>query len=61
MNTADLLTDYAAYLRTQVDLSQGRHLKVVVDAGNGMAGMTTPAVLGGERLGDLPGDHSALL
>ncbi|NDK31152.1 phosphomannomutase/phosphoglucomutase [Nesterenkonia haasae] len=56
VNTADLLTDYAAYLRTQVDLSRGRPLKVVVDAGNGMAGMTTPAVLGGERLGDLPLD-----
>nr|WP_243729131.1 phosphomannomutase/phosphoglucomutase [Nesterenkonia sphaerica] len=54
LSTADLLTDYAGYLRTQVDLSGIRPLKVAVDAGNGMAGMTTPAVLGGERLGELP-------
>src|SRR5699024_5753747 len=39
----DVLGDYAAYLRELVDLSQIRPLKIVVDAGNGMAGMTTPA------------------
>lgn len=42
----DLLPDYAAYLHSLVDLSGLRPLKVVVDAGNGMAGHTTPAVLG---------------
>ena len=42
----DVLAGYAAYLRGLVDLSGGRPLRVVVDAGNGMAGLTTPAVLG---------------
>ena len=42
----DVLGDYAAYLRSLVDLSRGRRLTVVVDAGNGMAGHTVPAVLG---------------
>ncbi len=44
----DLLGEYAAHLRSLVDLSGSRPLKVVVDAGNGMAGLTAPAVLGGE-------------
>jgi phosphomannomutase len=42
----DVLAGYAAYLRGLVDLSGIRRLRVVVDAGNGMAGLTTPAVLG---------------
>jgi phosphomannomutase len=42
----DLLTAYAEHLRSLVDLSGSRPLKVVVDAGNGMAGLTAPAVLG---------------
>jgi phosphomannomutase len=42
----EVLTGYAAYLRGLVDLSAVRRLRVVVDAGNGMAGLTTPAVLG---------------
>ncbi|NNU28135.1 phosphomannomutase/phosphoglucomutase [Isoptericola sediminis] len=42
----DVLGDYAAFLRSLVDLSDLRPLKVVVDAGNGMAGLTVPAVLG---------------
>jgi len=42
----DLLAAYAAYLRGLVDLSGIRPLIVVVDAGNGMAGHTAPAVLG---------------
>lgn len=42
----DLLDAYADWLHSLVDLSQMRRLKVVVDAGNGMAGYTTPAVLG---------------
>ncbi|MEJ2864170.1 phosphomannomutase/phosphoglucomutase [Actinomycetospora flava] len=41
----DLLEDYAAFLRSLVDLSDIRRLSVVVDAGNGMAGHTVPAVL----------------
>jgi phosphomannomutase len=43
---ADVLADYAAYLRTLVDLAGVRPLKIVVDAGNGMGGLTVPAVLG---------------
>jgi phosphomannomutase len=50
----DLLADYAAHLRTLVDLSGVRPLTVVVDAGNGMAGHTAPAVLGGAVLDPLP-------
>ena len=42
----DLLGEYAAFLRSLVDLSRVRPLKVVVDAGNGMGGLTVPAVLG---------------
>jgi phosphomannomutase len=43
----DLLGEYAAYLRSLVDLSTSRPLRVVVDAGNGMAGHTVPVVLDG--------------
>lgn len=50
----DVLADYARYLRDLVDLSEIRPLKVVVDAGNGMAGLTTPAVLGDAELEALP-------
>ena len=42
----DALPDYAAYLRGLVDLSGIRPIKIVVDAGNGMGGLTVPAVLG---------------
>ncbi len=42
----DLLADYAGFLRGLVDLSASRPLRVSVDAGNGMAGLTVPAVLG---------------
>ncbi|GAA1059553.1 phosphomannomutase/phosphoglucomutase [Agromyces bracchium] len=42
----DVLADYARHLRTLVDLGGIRPLKVVVDAGNGMGGLTVPAVLG---------------
>ncbi|WP_010203439.1 phosphomannomutase/phosphoglucomutase [Salinibacterium sp. PAMC 21357] len=41
----DVLADYAAYLRQLVDLSGIRPIRVVVDAGNGMGGLTVPAVL----------------
>src|SRR5690349_19592077 len=42
----DLLPAYADYLLGLVDLAAIRPLTVVVDAGNGMAGHTVPAVLG---------------
>ncbi|RDV45546.1 phosphomannomutase/phosphoglucomutase [Leifsonia sp. ku-ls] len=42
----DVLERYAAYLRSLVDLSGIRPITVVVDAGNGMGGLTVPAVLG---------------
>ncbi len=42
----DLLPAYADYLHSLVDLSDMRPLKVVVDAGNGMAAHTVPSVLG---------------
>ncbi|GAA1446587.1 phosphomannomutase/phosphoglucomutase [Leifsonia poae] len=42
----DVLADYAAYLRSLVDLGSIRPITVVVDAGNGMGGLTVPAVLG---------------
>ncbi len=42
----DVLDDYGAFLRSLVDLSGLRPLRVAVDAGNGMAGHTAPAVLG---------------
>ena len=43
----DLLTGYAEHLKKLVDVSSIRPLKVVVDAGNGMAGHTVPAVFDG--------------
>jgi len=43
----DLLSGYAAHLKTLVDLSGIRPLKVAVDAGNGMAGHTVPKVFEG--------------
>jgi phosphomannomutase len=49
-----LLADYAAHLRSLVDLTGIRPLKIVVDAGNGMAGYTVPAVLGDAVLPALP-------
>lgn len=42
----DVLADYGDFLRSLVDVSALRPLKVAVDAGNGMAGHTTPGVLG---------------
>ncbi len=50
----DVLPGYAAHLRSLVDLSAIRALTVVVDAGNGMAGHTVPAVLGDLVLDPLP-------
>jgi phosphomannomutase len=42
----DVLAEYGEFLRSLVDISGLRPLRVAVDAGNGMAGHTTPAVLG---------------
>jgi phosphomannomutase len=43
----DLLPGYASFLKSLVDLSGIRPLKVVADAGNGMAGYTVPEVFAG--------------
>ena len=45
-----MLADYGRFLRSLVDVEALRPLRVAVDAGNGMAGHTAPAVLG-----DVPG------
>ena len=42
----DVLTEYGVFLRSLVDTDGLRPLRVAVDAGNGMAGHTAPAVLG---------------
>lgn len=42
----DVLAEYGEFLRSLVDVTDWRPLRVAVDAGNGMAGHTTPAVLG---------------
>jgi phosphomannomutase len=49
----DLLDDYADHLLTLAPVS-GRRLRIVVDAGNGMAGLTAPAVLGRVELDLVP-------
>src|SRR5215218_3265384 len=45
----DLLDEYVAHLLSLAPV-KGRRLKVVLDAGNGMAGLTAPAVF--EAIGD---------
>ncbi len=40
----DMLADYVVHLRSLVDLADVRPMTVVIDAGNGMAGLTAPAV-----------------
>ncbi|MFJ9002131.1 phosphomannomutase/phosphoglucomutase [Streptomyces sp. NPDC102359] len=50
----DTLDDYAAHLRSLVDLTGIRPLKVVVDAGNGMGGHTVPTVFAGLPLTLVP-------
>ena len=42
--TQNLLDEYVNHLLSLVDRTQMRRLKVVIDAGNGMAGFTAPAV-----------------
>jgi len=49
VTAVDTLPQYVDYLLGQVDHSGWRPLTVVVDAGNGMAGLTVPPVL--DRLG----------
>jgi phosphomannomutase len=52
----DLLADYAAYMKKLVPgIAQIRRLSVVVDAGNGMGGLTVPVVFDG-----LPVDLTSL-
>ena len=43
----ETLAGYADHLRSLVDLSGARPLRIVVDAGNGMGGYTVPAVFDG--------------
>ncbi|MET8946922.1 phosphomannomutase/phosphoglucomutase [Streptomyces sp. NPDC004542] len=54
LTSRDTLQDYAAYLRSLVDLTSVRPLKVVVDAGNGMGGHTVPTVFAGLHLTLVP-------
>lgn len=50
----DVLGDYVAFLHSCVNLSNIRPLKVAVDAGNGMGGLTVPAVFDGLPIETLP-------
>ncbi len=52
--TADTLPGYATKLAELVDLSSIRPLSVVIDAGNGMAGLTAPAVFAGTPINVIP-------
>ncbi|MER6733089.1 phosphomannomutase/phosphoglucomutase [Streptomyces puniciscabiei] len=54
LTARETLDDYAAYLRSLVDLTSIRPLKVVVDAGNGMGGHTVPSVFAGLPLTLVP-------
>ena len=54
ITSQDLLSGYASHLKTLVDLSGIRPLKVAVDAGNGMAGYTVPKVFEGLPLDVIP-------
>ncbi|OIJ63782.1 phosphomannomutase/phosphoglucomutase [Streptomyces mangrovisoli] len=50
----ETLEEYAGHLRSLVDLTSVRPLKVVVDAGNGMGGHTVPTVFAGLPLTLVP-------
>jgi len=52
--SVDMLESYGEYLRGLVDCASIRRLKIVVDAGNGMAGHTVPHVLGPLNLEIIP-------
>jgi phosphomannomutase len=54
VSSRDLLPGYAEYLKKLVDISGSRPLKVVVDAGNGMAGYTVPTVFEGLPITTVP-------
>jgi phosphomannomutase len=54
VTSRNVLAEYAAHLRSLVDLSGIRRLRVVVDAGNGMGGHTVPVVLDGLPLDVVP-------
>ncbi|MEW2284657.1 phosphomannomutase/phosphoglucomutase [Streptomyces sp. NPDC047841] len=54
LRARETLEDYAAHLRSLVDLTAIRPLKVVVDAGNGMGGHTVPSVFAGLPLTLVP-------
>ncbi len=54
ITSRDLLPGYAEYLKKLVDISEIRPLKVVADAGNGMAGYTVPQVFEGLPLTLIP-------
>ena len=43
----DVLRDYAAHMRSLVDVGVFKPRKIAIDAGNGMAGLTVPAVFAG--------------
>ena len=47
MTSLDLLGEFADHVRSFIDLSKLRPLKVIADAGNGMGGLVVPAVFGG--------------
>ncbi len=49
-----LLSDYVKHLHTLVDVSGIRTLKIVIDAGNGMAGYTAPAIFDGLNVEIIP-------
>ncbi len=50
----EILPDYAAHCRSFVDASSLRPLKVAIDAGNGMAGLTVPLVFEGLPFETMP-------
>ena len=50
----NLLADYVKHLHTLVDVSGIRKLKIVIDAGNGMAGYTAPAIFEGLNVEVIP-------
>ncbi|MEU9991878.1 phosphomannomutase/phosphoglucomutase [Streptomyces sp. NPDC048045] len=54
LTARETLDEYASYLRSLVDLTSIRSLKVVVDAGNGMGGHTVPTVFAGLPLTLVP-------
>ncbi len=54
VTSRDVIEDYAAHLKGLVDLRGIRRLEVVVDAGNGMGGLTVPHVLSGLPLEVVP-------